>query len=127
MDCGCCYKTNIYYRGLVSIANKGELRTDLHRYHYYCPNFKELFSIWNGKGDFSEIFKCKTKTGIMPVNPRSHHTIRWTGSMFAEEPNDYYYEWKYAQDAYRKAPKRKQKAPETPKSKRGPKNIIYCP
>ena len=129
MDCGCCYKTTDYYKGLIHMANVGELRTDLHRYHYYCPNFKELYSIWNRTCDFSEIFKCKTKTGIMPVNKRSHHYIIWTGSMFSEEPIEYYYEWKHIQDAYRKAPKnmKKDKKKAATYKKKVSKHIIYCP
>ena len=106
MDCGCCYKTTDYYKALMAVIDLGHLDAPIHRFHYYCPNFQEIYTIWKD-GLFSSIFKVTNMTGEMPSNPRSHHIIRWTGSDYVEEPIEDYYEWKRMQVAYRRAPKGK--------------------
>ena len=95
MDCGCCYKTDHYYRDLMHLAKVGELR--MHRdvdFNYYCDNFKLIFKQWT-HGDLKDIFKCIKMFGEMPYSPRSHHFIRWYSYFYVEEPLEYFNQYKY--------------------------------
>jgi len=104
MDCGCCYKTDFYYRDLLHLAKVGEIRIGRsvdYNYHYYCDNFKLLIKQWT-HGDLKDIFKCTKIRGVMPNSPRSHHFIRWTCYDFVEEPIEYLDQYRYEKSQRKK-------------------------